>query len=181
MTPADKPCSKCGVVKPLSDFYREKSGRDGYRSDCKACMAAHRKRKYDADPAAYIARVKQWQAENPERHRQNQKRRRERPEVKARERETYLLRKFGLTLADYDELLQLQGNACAICRRPAPEDGSLHVDHDHETGQVRGLLCFSCNQALGSLQDDIPTVRNALLYLTRARIRAVLPPDEATG
>ena len=75
-----------------------------------------------------------------------------------------LLGKFGLSLEKYDEMLASQGGRCAICRRK-PRKISLHVDHDPKSGEVRGLLCFSCNQALGSLQDDPYIDSSAATYL----------------
>lgn len=85
--------------------------------------------------------------------------------MKARERAGYLRRKYGITLEEYDALLQQQGGTCAICRRPPRDDISLHVDHDHETGARRGLLCFRCNNSLGDLEDDPDLLRRAAAYL----------------
>ena len=56
-----------------------------------------------------------------------------------------------MTLEDYERMFDAQGGVCAICGKPRPEERTLHVDHDHETGEIRGLLCFSCNNALGRL------------------------------
>ncbi len=61
-----------------------------------------------------------------------------------------------------------QGGVCAICRA-AP---AVHVDHDHATGTVRGMLCFPCNAAIGHLRDDPDTVRRAAVYLERAKRKA---------
>lgn len=58
------------------------------------------------------------------------------------------LRRFGLTIAAYGLILESQGGRCAICLA-APKDTRLHVDHNHRTGKVRGLLCFQCNALLG--------------------------------
>lgn len=69
------------------------------------------------------------------------------------------LRRYGMTLEQYDEMLREQGGACLGCARQ-PE-GNLYVDHDHATGLVRGLLCRDCNSALGLVRDD-PTVLVAL-------------------
>ena len=61
-----KVCKKCGLTKPLDDFYRAAGMRDGHRNDCKACNLAAKHERYLADPQAAIARVKRWQQENPE-------------------------------------------------------------------------------------------------------------------
>lgn len=64
-----------------------------------------------------------------------------------RAREARLMKKYGLTIRAYDLMLLNQGGACAICRR-FPKTKRLNVDHDHTTGQVRGLLCYVCNKKL---------------------------------
>ena len=62
-------------------------------------------------------------------------------------RDWNLQRRYGITCTDYDRLLAAQGGQCAICRKP-PRKNRLHVDHDHDSGKVRGLLCVSCNSKL---------------------------------
>jgi predicted nucleic acid-binding Zn ribbon protein len=75
-------------------------------------------------------------------------------------------RAYGITAEWYAETLITQGNACAICRDTEPGGkGGWHVDHDHATGKVRGLLCHGCNIALGYLKDDITRLRAAIAYL----------------
>src|SRR5262245_42197596 len=144
-----KRCSKCREFKALSEFYVEKYGRDGLRPECKACNLAARKAWYANNQEREIARVKAWQRANTERVNARQREcRRANPD---RIREGHLKRTFGITLEDFDAMLEAQGGGCAICGRPALEGTSLHVDHEHETGVVRGLLCFTCNGALGML------------------------------
>lgn len=70
------------------------------------------------------------------------------------DRRSHLKRKFGMTIEQYDEMLAAQGGGCFICGRPPREDMSLHVDHDHSTGAVRGILCFRCNNALADFGED---------------------------
>ena len=76
-------------------------------------------------------------------------------------RDYHLQRKFGITLAEYDELLAIQGGGCAICGSECRSGRSLAVDHCHETGRVRGLLCNSCNRGLGLFADSADRVAAA--------------------
>lgn len=72
--------------------------------------------------------------------------------------------KFGISLEEYNGLLQRQGGACAICG-VLPISRSLAVDHDHATKRIRGLLCTKCNIALGYMNDDPEVLRKAASYL----------------
>lgn len=79
-----------------------------------------------------------------------------------------LKEKYGISLQEYDEILKKQNDRCAICGKKSNENGRykvLYVDHDHKTGKVRGLLCESCNFALGLFRDKIDIVENAVKYL----------------
>lgn len=86
----------------------------------------------------------------------------------AASRKSKLLREYGLTQAQYDAMVAKQGGLCAICHGP-PTRGNVNlvVDHCHLTGKVRGLLCGTCNGAIGMLDDDPEIVRRAHLYLLR--------------
>lgn len=84
---------------------------------------------------------KRWRERNPDKARQACRRNN--------------LRKYGLTPEDYDLMLTAQGAACAICRtRDTAPHPNFHVDHDHQTGRIRGLLCWRCNVRLVSLDDE---------------------------
>jgi hypothetical protein len=73
---------------------------------------------------------------------------------------------YGITPNQYEELLERQGGTCAICPRTADsQKRRLHVDHDHSTGKVRGLLCDQCNRAVGLLGDDPDRLRKAAAYV----------------
>ena len=89
------------------------------------------------------------------------------PEGKLRQRAGHLKRKFGMTIEQYDEMLAAQGGGCFICGRPPREDISLHVDHDHATGAIRGILCFRCNNALADFHEDVALLTKAAAYLDR--------------
>ncbi len=162
-----KRCKKCGQFKARAEFYANKGGADGLRPECKARNLAARKAKYAEDPAPYIERVKKWQQENSDRLNAYRREYRSRPDRKRADRDAHLRRKFGIGIDDYERMLAEQGGGCCICRKPPPDNGSLHVDHEHATGEVRGLLCVSCNNALGALQENIDIFRAAIDYIDR--------------
>jgi hypothetical protein len=80
-------------------------------------------------------------------------------------------RKYNLAPEDYEKILQKQNNVCAICNNPAVNGNSksLAVDHDHATGNVRGLLCSNCNRGIGLLGDNIEILKSAITYLESFR------------
>ncbi len=83
-------------------------------------------------------------------------------------RERYLQKAYGISTAEYDELLVRQGGVCAICGAASDSRGRrLVVDHDHATGRVRSLLCGDCNYALGCFKDDANLIRLAAEYLEK--------------
>lgn len=79
-------------------------------------------------------------------------------------RERNLLRDFGITIAQYEEMLEAQGGVCWACKT-APTKKSLAVDHNHTTGAIRGLLCHPCNVALGLLREDRVIIASLVEYL----------------
>lgn len=74
-------------------------------------------------------------------------------------------RAFGISVEQLQGLIAEQGDVCAICAKPCSTGRALALDHDHETGQFRGLLCAHCNMAIGQLQDSVEILRSALAYL----------------
>lgn len=166
-----KVCTKCGGVKPFDEFHRNKRSRDGRNGRCKACvltymasrpdLAKTRAKRYrDAHPDRVRERNRRYRASNPER-------------VKRYFRGKNLERDYGITLEDYEALLRVQGGRCAICNElPEASDGDprrgmLHVDHDHATGRVRGLLCVRCNVGVGQFRDSRDFLAAAIRYLER--------------
>jgi hypothetical protein len=79
-----------------------------------------------------------------------------------------LKNKYGITVTEYERMLADQDGVCAICKGPESRAGfQLGVDHNHETGAVRGLLCTKCNTAIGLLNDNQDLVETLLAYLKR--------------
>jgi hypothetical protein len=91
----------------------------------------------------------------------NQRSKESRDRLHGGSRNYHLQRRYGITAADADAMFEAQDGLCAICReRPAE-----HIDHDHLTGQVRGMLCSCCNQGLGSFRDRADVMAAAMAYL----------------
>ncbi len=71
-----------------------------------------------------------------------------------------------MSLEDFNTLLLIQDYKCAICGKPHSEEKKLHVDHDHDTGNIRGLLCHTCNTSLGKFGDNLEGMQIVIEYLT---------------
>ena len=170
-----KTCIVCGQAKLLGEFYRSAGMRDGHRNDCKDCNLAAKRARYAADPDRYIAGVRRWQLANPERVRETRRLRNAHPERQRKQRDSYYRRTYGISADQADEILEGQNGRCAICCTPAPERlASMHLDHDHATGAIRGFLCIDCNQGLGKLRDSPDLLLRALVYLRqRSAVAAV--------
>jgi hypothetical protein len=146
-----KACSWCGEIKPLGEYHKRAASRDGVQRFCKECASTRSKRRHLAGRP------------NPVKH----------PE---RSRASYLKSEYGITVEEYDRLLALQAGVCAVCGQEerAKNKKTLAVDHDHVTGAVRGLLCHSCNIALGMLGDDPARIARLREYLVERTMREEL-------
>lgn len=151
--PDSKRCPKCHTTKPRSEFHKDSRNKGGLCTYCKECNKA---------------KSRAWTKANPEKLKARNAQR-----VYDGEYRAYQLRyKYGISMADYDALFAAQGGVCAICKRAeAGRTGhrNLVVDHCHTSNRVRGLLCHSCNRALGLFQDSEEALEEALAYLRRSR------------
>lgn len=135
----NKICSVCKKRKSFSNFYNFKNKSDGKSYRCKLCD----------DKARSL-----WRKNNPERYKKS-----------ARERS--IKHRYGITYEDYMSLLKKQENKCAICEGHQQGKDFFSIDHDHNTGKIRGLLCNNCNRGLGLLKDSSSILENAINYLRR--------------
>lgn len=76
---------------------------------------------------------------------------------------------FGIGLCEFEAILERQGGGCAICGEVAGSERELAVDHNHDTHEVRGILCNLCNVGLGYFRDDTDRLIGAAMYLTRTQ------------
>lgn len=138
--PGQKECSRCGQVKPVSEFSPRKGRRSGYVSRCKQCIS---------ETQAYRPYIPGKYPYKPE-----------------LERNKTLKLKYGITSEEFDAMLEAQGGVCKVCKGPPHGRRNVyHVDHDHVTGKVRGLLCHKCNVALGMVQDSPDHLKALIAYL----------------
>lgn len=98
-----------------------------------------------------------------------------RSQQKAARHGRWILATYGITTEEYEAILKAQGGKCAICQRATGASKKLSVDHDHKTGEVRGLLCTPCNRdVLGHLRDSVVALLRAVRYLLHPPARKVL-------
>lgn len=169
-----KECTKCNVVKATSEFFRQARNRDGLFGACKVCVTATNQKWHDDNLDRYQETARRYAAAHRE---QRNTRQRAWYQVNAR-RVAELKRKSrlkarGLTATSYDALLENQKGVCAICGGPPlGRWGRFAVDHDHATGETRGLLCQNCNTGLGKFGDELDLLTKAVKYLaSEARTR----------
>lgn len=162
-----KVCKTCKEEKQLNQFGRDREQPDGLNKRCLSCC-----RRYDrASRSRDHVKARKKERESSPEYRAKEKVRKARY-LKQRPYMTRpsTLRRFGLTPEQYLEMLEKQGGVCAICGKAETVTGKngapihLAVDHDHETGNVRGLLCRMCNIGLGYLEGDIDFVEAAMRY-----------------
>lgn len=147
-----KHCRKCASDKPRSEFHKDSNAKSGLTSYCKECNTA---------------KARQWTKDNPDRVLAHSRKR----ATEGKFRSYNLARKYGMTDQMYAEMLQTQGGGCAICGTDDPGRGNkhFHVDHDHTSNLVRGLLCNNCNRGIGLLQDSVEVLERAAKYVRRSR------------
>jgi hypothetical protein len=156
-----KVCTTCGESKPLDEFYRKKlrSGRYGKTAVCRPCALAKNRAYNAANREAISANKRAYYAENRDRILAHRKANSQ--AISAQKAAARRLQKYGLTPAAY-ESLQAEYDGCAICGRA---DEGLVIDHCHDAGHVRGLLCNKCNAGLGMFRDDPALLIAASQYL----------------
>lgn len=159
-----KQCSRCGEIKVLADFHKNKSARDGHNAACKACRKHTQAETYKQNSAKIQARNLAWRRANPDK-------------IQVYSRKLHIQR-YGITEERWQDIFSEQGQACAICRTKDPGKKGWATDHDHTCcaprtkccGQcVRGILCGACNLGLGKFQDNIVFLRAAIDYLDNSR------------
>lgn len=154
-----KVCRYCNTEKPLLEFYAHRGTADKRANKCKRCAQEYERQRRAKDHEKYREYLREWRAANPDRQRQMMR--------------NWRLKLYGLTSDDYIAMYEQQDGRCKICGQSGEAFGGrrLHIDHDHDTGKVRGLLCGLCNTGIGHLGDSPERLRIAASYLEEARTR----------
>jgi len=136
-----KTCVTCETEKDLSEFGKHKGYAGGHRNICNVCK--------NEDALAHYHKTKHLKPYNYE-----------------YDKDKKLKKAYGIGYAEYLTMLEAQNNACAICgTKDTGNRKAFHVDHCHDTGKIRGLLCGNCNSGIGNLRDDINLLQRAIAYL----------------
>lgn len=193
----EKACNRCKEVKLLEEFISEKRNPTGYGTYCldcaqiKLCRGCNKKKNLNefntSSKSVDGRRYKCKQCENTmvrERYHNNESVRmgrlrknavyRYKKDTKLGSKERLLRKKYNISLDEYEEMKRIQNDRCKICNRAEDEipRGILAVDHDHTTGEIRGLLCDLCNRGIGMLKEDIQILQNAIIYLLNPAMHA---------
>ncbi len=150
MKTGKKNCTRCNESFALveDNFYKDSRKKSGFQARCKSCCIAAVKRIHTEQREVQ----NQWQRDY----------RKSNPGLYFAQR---LQREYGITTEQYTAIWEEQGRCCGICKGVTPGPKSWHIDHDHKTRKVRGILCHSCNTGLGLLGDTIAGLQQAMAYL----------------
>ena len=155
-TTQTKICKVCGVEKNVQEYYVGKTGKNGQKwrkPTCKECELRAAREKYHKCPPTDRRHRNAVNPCNSIEYRRKSK----------------LWNRYGLTLEQFDSMLEEQDSKCKICNRELHYEGNIkekpHVDHSHSTGKVRGLLCGWCNTSIGYANDDVKVLTEMINYL----------------
>lgn len=145
-----KKCTKCGMVKHVSEFRIRGRNVDNLETQCKACCVAKERSWYANNKEIAIERDRKRKLKHPKRH-----------------RKIRLMRAYGISIEQFEHMRKKQGYMCAICAKEENKCRykTLCVDHCHTTGKVRALLCDKCNVGLGHFGESIERLSVAASYL----------------
>lgn len=167
-----KKCTKCGKRKRLKYFYKHKTTRDGYHTQCKKCCRKISDEWAKKNWNKVLKSCRKYYKNNRQKIYERKKNKWKKHPIKRKryQQEKHLKYKFNLTLKEYKILIEKQKGKCLICnKKPKNKIKKLSIDHDHKTGKIRGLLCHNCNVIIGLAHEDIKILKNIAKYLQRKK------------
>lgn len=145
-----KACTKCKNDVPLNGYYKNKNNKDGLDYSCKSCRKSSFS-KYHSDNLESRKEYQQkWRDSNKEKI-----------------KESFIKYRYKVTIEEVNSIFENQGMCCAICGTDTPTKKGWCIDHCHNTGLVRGVLCSKCNTAIGLLDENIDTMTSAIEYIIK--------------
>lgn len=158
-------CPSCDTIKSVSHFGINKSRKDGLSYHCLFCKASQQRALNKRQPEQKRQRDLIWRNRNKAYKNAQDRKRYHLGKDVFRERNLKAL--YGISISEYNILLESQGGRCAVCRKTQTDNRGRHffVDHCHSTGRIRGLLCYNCNSAIGMAHDDIELLKKLTQYL----------------
>ena len=151
-----KVCNKCGIKKPLSEYHKNKGCKYGVVGTCKECNRLKTKAYYNKNKKEICKKEKIKRKTNKDFY-------------KTKDKKAKLKSLYGISLSQHKEMWINQNGCCALCETPVDYD-KIAVDHNHVSGDVRDLLCYSCNTALGLFHSDekgIELLEKAVEYIRK--------------
>lgn len=180
-----KICTKCKSEKPISDFRKDQYSTKGYHPHCRQCYNESQRKYRRNNKEGVNNYAKNYYNENSERIHTMRKLRKNgedtshlhsKKEVFSNTKEGWkkiIERKWkangilDMSYERYEAMLESQDYSCLICSKQHTEEKKLFVDHCHNTGHVRGLLCNNCNNGMGKLKDSVELLEKAITYLKK--------------
>ena len=147
-----KTCSRCKQDKPESEFYKHIRMKSGLSSRCVKCSGEISKEWASRNKEKRAIAVKNFRLRHPSNH-----------------REYEIKKKYGISLETYDRMFKEQNGGCKICGKQNLDGQRLSIDHDHNTGTVRGLLCIKCNSGIVYFFEDPALFESAIQYLKTSK------------
>lgn len=178
-----KRCPQCKETKILNfdNFYRSSREKSGFRGICKICQDKQNKayaKKHKDRMVKTVMKSRNSSEERKKNHCRIQEKYRATTKGNRKYLDTLMKNKYGISLEEFESIVEEQGGGCAICSKTAEEQGKrLAIDHCHTTNKVRGVLCSNCNFGIGSLKDNLELLAKAYIYLEDIEIREMTDGD----
>jgi hypothetical protein len=152
-TSLTKKCCTCKKIKQANKFHKDTSRKDGYAPRCAKCDNINHKEYRKNNPEKIKVQRKKFSGKYKHKYKAYQ-----------------IMYEYNMSIDEYQDMFKKQNSTCAICFTQIKPDKGLRsacIDHDHETGKVRELLCFHCNTGLGMFKDNIGLLENSVKYLKK--------------
>lgn len=158
----EKFCTQCKTSLPLENFANNKNSKSSKNYYCKMCDNIRSREYFRNNRELKRAYQAKYREKNREKIRET---------CRGKYEQSYIQQvksKYGISAEDYYNILDHQRDSCLVCLKLFTYDSKSnkpHIDHDHKTGKVRGILCNHCNAALGQARDSIPILKNMIKYI----------------